>query len=98
MIGMVQDERTNVGGSSGVVVKRAIVMGAVAALDEFAGRGGPRPIALEARAWLTSIACGRSRDCGYPHELRTTALLWQRCPHPYTGLSKPSGEPRASRD
>jgi hypothetical protein len=29
---------------------------------------------IEARAWLVSLACGKAKDHGYPHELWTT--LW----------------------
>ena len=57
------------------LVNKAIAIGAVASLDELAGRGRPRSITPEARAWLTSVACSRPQDCGYPHELWTTALL-----------------------
>ena len=32
-------------------------------------------ITLEAKAWLTSLACRKAKDLGYPHELWTTRIL-----------------------
>jgi len=30
---------------------------------------------MEAKAWLTDLACRKAKDFGYPHELWTTRLL-----------------------
>ena len=32
-------------------------------------------ITIEAKAWLTSLACRKAKELGYPHELWTTRLL-----------------------
>src|SRR5258708_38085862 len=32
-------------------------------------------ISAEARRWLVSLACGKAKELGYPHELWTTWLL-----------------------
>jgi hypothetical protein len=54
-------------------VERAVVEGPMAALDD---RPGKEPtITIEAKAWLTSLACGKAKELGYPHELWTTRLL-----------------------
>ena len=34
-----------------------------------------RTITIEAKAWLTSLACRKAKDLGYLHELWTTRLL-----------------------
>ena len=56
-------------------LRRAVQFGVIAALDD-----SPRPsrkpdITSEAKAWLTSLACQKAKDLGYPHELWTTRLL-----------------------
>jgi transposase len=39
-------------------------------------RAGKEPtITIEAKAWLTSLACRKAKELGYPHELWTTRLL-----------------------
>jgi transposase len=56
-------------------VERAVVEGAMAALDDHPRPGRERTITPEARAWLVSLACRKAKDLGYPHELWTTRLL-----------------------
>ena len=56
-------------------VERAVVEGPMAALDDRPRPGKAPTITLEAKAWLTSLACRKAKDLGYPHELWTTRLL-----------------------
>ncbi|HEV3396095.1 MAG TPA: IS630 family transposase [Xanthobacteraceae bacterium] len=56
-------------------VERAVVEGTMAALDDRPRPGREPTITLEAKAWLTSLACRKAKDLGYPHELWTTRLL-----------------------
>jgi transposase len=56
-------------------VERAVVEGAMAALDDRPRSGREPTITLEAKAWLVSLACRKAKDLGYPHELWTTRLL-----------------------
>jgi transposase len=56
-------------------VERAVVEGAMAALDDRPRPGREPSITLEAKAWLVSLACRKANDLGYPHELWTTRLL-----------------------
>jgi transposase len=56
-------------------VERALVYGALAALDDRPRPGKEPTITPEAKAWLTSLACDKAKDHGYPHELWTTRLL-----------------------
>jgi transposase len=56
-------------------VERAVVEGAMAALDDRPRPGREPKITPEARAWLVSLACRKAKDLGYPHELWTTRLL-----------------------
>src|ERR1700758_2147792 len=56
-------------------VERAVVEGAMAALDDRPRPGKEPTITIEAKAWLTSLACRKAKDLGYPHELWTTRLL-----------------------
>jgi transposase len=56
-------------------VERAVVEGAMAALDDRPRCGREPTITLEAKAWLVSLACRKAKDLGYPHELWTTRLL-----------------------
>src|SRR3954452_8483730 len=56
-------------------VERAVVEGAMAVLDDRPRPGKEPTITLEGRAWLTSLACRKAKDLGYPHELWTTRLL-----------------------
>ena len=57
-------------------VNKAREFGAISALDDLrGGRGRPRLITEEARAWLVSLACQQPKTLGYPHELWTRALL-----------------------
>src|ERR1700758_949585 len=55
-------------------VDRAVVEGAMAALDDRPRPGKEPTITIEAKAWLTSLACRKAKDLGYPHELWTTRL------------------------
>src|ERR1700674_598922 len=52
-------------------VERAVVGGAMAALDDRPRPGREPTITLEAKAWLVSLACRKAKDLGYPHELGT---------------------------
>jgi transposase len=56
-------------------VERAAVEGPMAALDDRPHPGKEPKITVEAKAWLTSLACRKAKDLGYPHELWTTRLL-----------------------
>src|SRR6201988_2409700 len=56
-------------------VERAVVEGALAALDDRPRPGRQPTIPREAKAWLVSWACQKAKDLGYPHELWTTRLL-----------------------
>jgi transposase len=56
-------------------VERAVVEGAMAALDDRPRPGREPTITFEAKAWLVSLACRKAKDLGYPHELWTTRLL-----------------------
>src|SRR5436189_5036326 len=56
-------------------VERAVVEGAMAALDDRPRPGREPTITIEAKAWLTSLACRKAKELGYPHELWTTRLL-----------------------
>jgi transposase len=56
-------------------VERAAVEGPVAALDDRPHPGKQPEITMEAKAWLTALACRKAKELGYPHELWTTRLL-----------------------
>ena len=56
-------------------VERAVAEGPLAALDDRPRPGREPTITMEAKAWLTSLACRKAKDLGYPHELWTTRLL-----------------------
>jgi transposase len=56
-------------------VDRAVVEGPLAALDDRPHPGKQPEITLEAKAWLTALACRKAKELGYPHELWTTRLL-----------------------
>jgi transposase len=56
-------------------VERAVIEGAMAALDDRPRPGREPTITPEAKAWLVSLACRKAKDLGYPHELWTTRLL-----------------------
>ena len=56
-------------------VERAVAEGPMAALDDRPRPGREPTITLEAKAWVTSLACRKAKDLGYPHELWTTRLL-----------------------
>jgi transposase len=47
----------------------------MAALDDRPRPGREPKITVEAKAWVTSLACRKAKDLGYPHELWTTRLL-----------------------
>src|SRR5207237_38219 len=55
--------------------ERAVVEGPMAALDDRPRPGKEPTITIEAKAWLTSLACRKAKELGYPHELWTTRLL-----------------------
>ena len=56
-------------------IERALAYGVLAALDDRPRPGKEPVITPEAKAWLVSLACGKAKDHGYPHELWTTRLL-----------------------
>ena len=56
-------------------LRRAVRLGAMAALDDSPRPGKAPEITGEARTWLVSLACRKAKDLGYPHELWTTRLL-----------------------
>src|SRR5271168_2274793 len=56
-------------------VRRAQRLGAMATLDESPRPGKAPSITPDARAWLVSLACQKTKDLGYPHDLWTTRLL-----------------------
>jgi transposase len=56
-------------------VERAVAEGPMAVLDDRPRPGREPTITLEAKAWVTSLACRKAKDLGYPHELWTTRLL-----------------------
>ncbi len=56
-------------------VERALVYGAMAALDDCPRPGKEPTITAEAKAWLVSLACRKAKELGYPHELWSTRLL-----------------------
>src|SRR5829696_7229683 len=49
--------------------ERAAVEGPMAALDDRPHPGSEPTITIEAKAWLTALACRKAKDFGYPHEL-----------------------------
>jgi hypothetical protein len=56
-------------------VERAVAEGAMAALDDRPRPGREPTITVEAKAWVTSLACRKAKELGYPHEWWTTWLL-----------------------
>jgi transposase len=56
-------------------VERSLAYGPMAALDDRPRPGKEPKITVEAKAWLTSLACRKAKELGYPHELWTTRLL-----------------------
>jgi len=56
-------------------VERALVYGALAALDDRPRSGKEATITAEAKAWVVDLACRKAKDLGYPHEVWTTRLL-----------------------
>lgn len=54
---------------------KALQLGPHAALEDLAGRGRPRTITAEARAWVVALACQKPHALGYPEELWTTRRL-----------------------
>jgi transposase len=56
-------------------VERALAYGPLSALDDRPRPGKEAVITPEAKAWLVSLACGKAKEHGYPHELWTTRLL-----------------------
>ena len=78
----VEPSSTAVGARVGVThhtvqrcLRRAVRLGVMAALDDSRRPGKKPDITAEAKAWLVSLACGKAKDFGYPHELLTTRLL-----------------------
>src|SRR3954452_18784308 len=63
-------------------VERAVAEGPMAVLDDRPRPGKEPTITLEARAWLTSLACQKAKDLGYASMDRRTAIhawsTWRR--------------------
>src|SRR6201982_294598 len=55
-------------------VESAVVEGPMAALDDRPRPGKEPTITVEAKAWLTSLACRKAKELGYSDELWTTRL------------------------
>src|SRR5262249_28563481 len=68
-------------------VERAVVEGPMAALDDRPRPGKEPTITIEAKAWLTSLACRKAKELGYPHELWTTRLLARHTGDPVAIIS-----------
>src|SRR5258705_5132911 len=66
-------------------VERAVVEGPMAALDDRPRPGKEPTITIEAKAWLTSLACRKAKELGYPHELWTNAASRPPRPRAWTG-------------
>ena len=61
-------------------VERAVAEGAMAALDDRVRPGREPIITVEAKAWLTDLACHKAKDFGYRHELWTTRSVARTAP------------------
>ena len=57
------------------LIKKALELGVIAALDDLHRTGKPVTITPEAKAWLVSIACQKPKDVGYAQEIWTMSLL-----------------------
>jgi transposase len=56
-------------------VERALVYGAMAALEDRPRPGREPAISAEAKTWVVNLACRKAKELGYPHEMWTTRLL-----------------------
>jgi transposase len=56
-------------------VSKALEFGVRVALHDLPGRGRPRSITDEGKAWVVNLACQKPKDLGYAQELWTTRLL-----------------------
>jgi transposase len=56
-------------------LNKALQLGVTGALADIPGRGRPRVISEEDRAWVIGVACQKPKELGYPHELWTNDLL-----------------------
>ena len=56
-------------------VERALVYGAMAALEDRPRPGREPTISAEAKTWVVDLACRKAKELGYPHEMWTTRLL-----------------------
>src|SRR3989442_13827450 len=56
-------------------VERAVVEGPMAALDDRPRPGKEPTITIEAKAWLTSLACRKRKELVYAHEYLTRRRL-----------------------
>ena len=56
-------------------LERAAELGVIEALDDRPRAGRDPVITPEAKTWLVALACRKSKELGYPHELWTTRLL-----------------------
>ena len=56
-------------------VRKALEVGALAALEDLPRRGRPATIPAESRAWLVALACRKPTELGYAEELWTVRRL-----------------------
>jgi transposase len=56
-------------------VERALVYGAMVALEDRPRPGREPTISAEAKTWVVNLACRKAKELGYPHEMWTTRLL-----------------------
>ncbi len=57
------------------LIKKALELGVIAALDDLPRPGKPGIITPEAKTWLVSVACQKPKELGYQQELWTMSLL-----------------------
>ena len=74
-------------------VRKALEVGALAALEDLPRRGRPSTIPAGSRAWLVALACRKPTELGYAEDLWTVAPAGRACagPLPGGGASGPVG-------
>lgn len=58
-----------------LTLDKALSFGPIAALDDLPGRGAPKRISDDDRAWVLSLACISPKEMGYAHEIWSMGLL-----------------------
>jgi transposase len=58
-------------------INRVLVIGVREGLKDLPGRGRPKTISPEARAWIVDLLCRKPSEFGYLHEVWTQRLLQQ---------------------